>query len=266
MSSLKLGLKLAWKGRFWLVSVWLLLALCGVVLTAAQFSGRQPATVALDVGISFIRLSLAVFVALLVQELISKEFDRRYYLYSLSYPFSRTQFVLSRLLAALLIVGFVTVCAALLLQVLVVVIEQGYSQSRPVSLGLNYWLTVLLLLVDLSVVCVVATFLAVVAKTPGFVLIGTLGFTLVGRSYSTILSLLGGDRIVVEDPEQYQDSLSLVSLLFPDLGVLDVREIALYGEMSFLPPNLEWVLLTIVFYVVAILGLTAWVFGKRRFI
>lgn len=265
MSNVKLGLKLAWNARFWLVAVWLLLVLSGIVMLAAEFSGRQPSTVALDVGISFIRLSLAVFIALLVQELISREFDRRHYLYSLSYPFNRTQFIFGRLLAILLTVGIVLVFAALLLQGLVSVIEQGYAQSRPVNLGLNYWLTILFLAIDLSVVCVVATFLAVIAKTPGFVLIGTLGFTLVARSFSSIIALLGGDRIVVDDSAQYQESLSLVSLFFPDLGVLDIREIALYNELSFLPPDLGWVLLTISFYIIATLGFTSWVFNRRRF-
>lgn len=265
MLNVGLSIKLAWSARFWLVAIWLLFAMTGVVLMAAQFSGRQPSTVALDVGISFIRLSLAVLIALLVQELISKEFDRRYYLYSLTYPFSRSKFIFGRLLASLCIVGFVLIVAALLLQVSILVIDQGYVQSRPVSLGLNYWVTILLMAVDLSVVCVVATLFAVIAKTPGFVLIGTLGFTLVARSFSSILALLGGDRIVVEDPAQYQESLSLVSLLLPDLGVLDVRAIALYDEFSFISLNLGWALLTIFFYVVVILGLTLWIFNKRRF-
>lgn len=265
MSNLKLGVKLAWNARFWLVAIWLLLALGGVVLIAAQFSGRQPSTVALDVGLSFIRLSMAVFVAFLVQELISREFDRRYYLYSLSYPFARTQFVYGRLLAAFLIVGVVLVCAAFLLQVLVALIQQGYAQSRPVNLGSNYWLTIFFLAIDLLVVCVVATFLAIIAKTPGFVLIGTLGFTLVARSFSSILALLSGDRIIVRDPDQYQESLSVIGLLFPDLGMLDVREIALYDELSFLPPDLGWILLTIFFYIAAILALTSWFFNRRRF-
>lgn len=265
MSNFKLGIKLAWNARFWLVAIWLFMALAGVVVMAAQFSGRQPSTVALDVGISFIRLSLTVFAALLVQELVSKEFDRRYYLYSLSYPYNRAQFVFGRLLASVFVVVVILFLAALILQVLVLIIAQGYSQSRPVSFGLNYWVTMFFLVVDLSVVCVFAIFLAVIAKTPGFVLIGTLGFAMVARSFSSILALLGGDRIIVDDPDQYQSSLSLVSFLFPDLGVLDVREIALYNEISFLSPSIGWVMLTIFFYVLAILGFTSWIFNKRRF-
>ena len=265
IANIALGIKLAWSARFWLLAGWLLILMVSFVVMAAQFSGRQPATLALDVGLSFIRLSLAIFIALLVQELISKEFERRYYLYSLSYPFNRGELIFGRLIASFIIVNIVLVCAAFLLQVSVVVIEQGYAQSRPVSLGLSYWLTIGFLAVDLLVVTVVAIFLAVLAKTPGFVLIGTLGFTLVARSFSSILALLGGDNIVVDNPDQYQSSLSMVSLFLPDLGSLDVRQIALYNDLSFLPSTWPWTLTTVLVYVIVILSLTVWVFNRRRF-
>jgi uncharacterized membrane protein len=157
------------------------------------------------------------------------------------------------------------ILSAILLQVLIAFIDQGYSQARPVSIGVNYWITIFYVALDLLVICVVATFLAVISKTPGFVLIGTLGFTLVARSFSSILALLGGSRVVVDGQEQYQESLSFVSFLIPDLGSLDVREITLYDDISFLPSNLNLVVLSVVFYVIAMSALTSWVVNRRRF-
>ena len=44
--------------------------MAAVVLTEAQFSGRQPVTLALDVGLSLIRVTLPILGILLLQELL----------------------------------------------------------------------------------------------------------------------------------------------------------------------------------------------------
>ena len=65
---------------------------------SAQFSPRQPATVALDVGISFIRLVVPLLLLLQIQDLLAREIDRRQILTSLTYPRSRSSFLLNPLL------------------------------------------------------------------------------------------------------------------------------------------------------------------------
>jgi hypothetical protein len=78
--------RLALKARFPWIAAGVLLVVVLAMLLSAYFGGRQPVTVALDVGFSTIRLLLPLLLVLLAQELLSREFDKRYYLSSLTYP------------------------------------------------------------------------------------------------------------------------------------------------------------------------------------
>ncbi|MFO7593021.1 MAG: hypothetical protein R6X15_03115 [Pseudomonadota bacterium] len=264
-ADIQLGLRLALRARFLVVGFWLIVALGAIVLMAAQFSGRQPATIALDIGLSAIRLALPVVLVMLMQELFSREFERRYYLSSLSYPRPRHALLLGRFIAAYGLTIFLLLCMAILLAVLVSVIGQGYAQATPVSLGLPYAITIAFISLDLLVLAVVANLLAIFATTPGFVLIGTLGFMLIARSFSAIITLLQRDGDVVANPERYQESLSLIGYLFPDLGALDVRMIALYNTLNFLPGNWPTAVVTALLYSATLLGVSLWLLNRRRF-
>lgn len=262
---LQIGLRLALRARFFSVCVWFAIALATVALLAAQFSGRQPATVALDVGLSAIRLVLPLMVVLLVQELFAREFDRRYFLTSLTYPRPRHWLFLGRFLSAFLLTAALLVSMALLLAALVWYEGRVYDQATPVALGLPYLLTLGLVLLDLFVVLAVGSLLAIVASTPSFILIGTLGFTIVARSFSTIIILLTEQGELVSNPELYRESLGLLSYLLPDLGPLDVRAITLYGTMQFLPSDWPARVLSTLAYGLALIGVSLWVLQHKRF-
>lgn len=264
LSSIKVSFALAWNAKVWLVSFWLIASLVVIVMLSAQFSGRQPAAVGLDVGISFIRIYMTVLIAMLSQELLSKEFERRYYLYSLSYPISRDSMLLMRIISIYLITLFVLTLSMIVLASIASVVSLRYEQATPVSLGGHLLIVFSFLAVDLAVISAFSGLLAVVSKTPGFVLIGTLGFAILARSYSSVLTLLGGDRIVVDDPERYQEVLSILSYVLPNLGLLDVRQVSLYSDLSFLPGNVLAVLVGPAIYLVLVILLAVWVFKKRR--
>lgn len=261
----RLGLRLALRARFPLIGLWLLVALGAIAMMAAQFSGRQPATVALDVGLSVMRLALPIVLVLMIQELISKEFERRYYLSSLAYPRPRHHLVLGRFFAAYALTFTLMLAMAVLLAMVVAFIGQGYDQATPVALGQPLAITVAFLGVDLLVLGAVATLFAAFAKTPSFVLVGTVGFMLIARSFSAIVALVHQNSYVVENPDQYRDTLSLLGYLLPDLGALDVRAIALYDSMEFLPSTWPAMLFTAFLYVAAMLGFALWRVQKRRF-
>ena len=126
-------------------------------------------------------------------------------------------------------------------------------------------ITTLFISLDLLVLLSLACLLAVAASTPSFVLIGTLGFMLIARSYSTVLALLTGNFIVVEHQEAYHSGLGVLGYLLPDLGALDVRMIALYNRMEFLPA--DWPLLTAsaLLYALGFLALSLWLFKRKQF-
>lgn len=259
------GVRLALRARYLLLAGCSLLVLVSAALLAALFSGRQPATVALDVGFSVMRLLLPLVLVLMTQELMSREFDRRYFLNTLSYPRSRHHLLLGRFSAVAFLVLILLLILAIALALLTGGVEQGYSQATPVALDRHYCVSIAFVGVDLLLLAALAFLLSVVASTPSFVLIGTLGFMLVARSFSSIVELLSRDASVVGDAESYRTGVGLLSYLLPDLGALDVRMIALYGNMDLLPADWPWLLLSSLTYTVALLALAIWALQRKRF-
>ena len=242
-------------------AAWLALLLTAGVLVAAEFSARQPATVALDTGLSLLRLALPLLAVLLLQELLSREFDRKLYLSSLTYPRPRHQFLLGRVAAiAVLLLGLLAALAALTIW-----IGHGYAQATPPDLGLPYLVTIAFIALDLLVVLAIGTLIAVATTTPSFVLIGTLGFMLVARSYSAIVALLTRDTTLVSNANSYQSSLSLLGYLLPDLAALDVRMISLYGQWQFLPEDWALRVVATLAYAAALLALAVWTLNRKKF-
>lgn len=259
------ALKLAGKAKFVLMGVSMLLVVTTATLLSAYFGGRQPVTVALDVGLSAIRLLLPLLIVLLVQELLSCEFDKRYYLNSLTYPYARQSLLIGRF-TALLALLLVLLLALSLLQIgLLYWLGGFYPQATPVAMGSPYLVVVAFMALDLIVLAALATLLAVVASTPSFVLIGTFGFMLVARSYGSIIELLSTNSGVVVNAEGYRASLGLLGYLLPDLGALDVRMLALYGKWEFLPTDWPWLLLSNLGYALGLLALAVWALQRKRF-
>lgn len=255
---------LALRARYLGLVVFSVFSLLMVVVLAAQFSGRQPAAVALDVGLSVIRLILPLVVIFLGQELVFREFECRYFLVSLSYPEARSGLLLGRFLA-IVFLGLILLCVmSLVLAAAVCWIEKGYAPGTRVALGLPYLVTLLFVMQDLLVVVAVTCFLGVVASTSSFVLIGAFGFMLVARSYASVIELLVGGS-VVSDAETYRSSLGLLGYLLPDLGALDVRMMALYGRIEFLPGDWPWLVLSSFGYALGFLALAVWALNRKRF-
>lgn len=265
MTDLLIGIRLAVRAHFLLISFCGLLLIVAAAMLGAQFSGRQPATVALDVGISVIRFILPVVGALLLQELLSREFDRKLYLSSLTYPRPRHRFLLGRFAAVLLLSLALLIVLAVVLIALIAWVGQGYKQATPPAFGLPYVLAMALVALDLAVVLAIGALLGVLTNTPGFVLFGSLGFMLVARSYADIVALLQHDTTLVPHADTYQSSLGLLGYLLPDLGALDVRMIALYNTFEFLPPDLGWRVVSAVAYTAALLALAVWALDRRHF-
>lgn len=239
------------------------LALAGYL--AAQFSGRQPATVAMDVGLSAIRLLLPLVLVLVAQELLSREFDRRYFLNTLSYPHPRHSLLLGRFVAASILTLSLLLLLAAALALLVWLISLDYTQGTPVALGVHYLITIAFIGLDLLLLTAVATLLAVVASTPSFVLIGTIGFMLVARSFGAIIELLTRNAMLVTDGETYRSGVGLLRYLLPDLGALDVRMVALYGRMELLPVDWPWLVLSSLTYTAGLLAVAVWALQRKRF-
>lgn len=258
-------LRRAFRAHFFSFSLWLALFLVISALLASNFSGREPATVALDTGISVIRLALPVLAILLLQELVSREFDRKLYLASLTYPRPRHEFLIARIVPIAALLFFLLLALAALLAGTIEWLGHSFRQSKLPSLGLPYAVTILFIALDLLVVIAIGTLIAVSSITPNFVLIGTIGFMLVARSYSGIIKLLAYDSTLVTNAEIYKSSLNFLGYLLPDLAALDVRMIALYDTMQFLPADWPVRVFSAVAYATALFALSAWALSRKRF-
>lgn len=260
-----LSLRLIHRSRLWVVVLTLAGALALIAWLAGQFSPRQPATVALDIGISFIRLVLPVLALLQIQDLVAREIERRLILTSLSSPSTRSEFLLGRYAAALCIALISLILLSLILAAVVTWTGSAYPQSTPVAMGQPYLITSLLIWLDVAVVAAFGLVLAAIATTPHFVLLGGLGFMVISRSASTIVHLLEVERELVRGADFYHQGLQWVQWLIPDLAALDVRPIALYGKMELLTAS-PWALVAMPFgYVLVLLVLACLRFEKRQF-
>lgn len=259
------SLSLVLKAKFAWMAAGILLILTLATLLSAYFGGRQSATVALDVGFSTIRLLLPLLIVLLAQELLSYEFDKRYYLNSLSYPRGRRSLLLGRFVALLALLFGVLVASSMLQVGLVHFIGGIYPQATPVALGHSYLVVIGFIALDLLVLAALATLLAVVASTPSFVLIGTFGFMLVARSYGAVVELLSQNAGLVNSAEGYRASLGILGYFLPDLGALDLRMLALYGKSEFLPVDWLWLLLSSLGYAFGLLAMAVWALQRKRF-
>lgn|SRR3990167_1313029 len=259
------SLRIALKAKFVGMAVGIFLAVTLATLLSAYFGGRQPVTVALDVGFSTIRLLLPLLIVLLAQELLSREFDKRYYLNTLSYPRSRSRMLLGRFAAMLALLLGLLLALGLLQVGLVRFLGSIYTQATSVDIGQPYLIVMAFIALDLTVLASLATLLAVAASTPSFVLIGTFGFMLVARSYGAIIDLLRDDVGLVGNTENYRAGLGLLGHLLPDLGALDLRMLALYGKWDFLPADWPWLLLSNLAYAIALLSLAIWALQRKRF-
>jgi ABC-type transport system involved in multi-copper enzyme maturation permease subunit len=266
LADFRLSLLLLARSRLWVVAGVLAGVLAAVAWLSGQFSPRQPATVALDIGISFIRLAVPLLGLLQIQELLAREVDRRLILTSLTYPRPRASFLIARYAAVAVVALAMTVLLCAVLAGVVSTLGAGYSQGTRVALGAPFAMVAGLIWLDVAVILAFGVVLATVATTPHLVFLAGVGFMVIARSASTIVKLLQSEgELVVRGAEWYQHGLQWVQWLIPDLGALDVRPIALYGKMEFLSASVWALIVMPLAYIIVLLAIACLRFGKRQF-
>lgn len=237
----------------------------GAAYLAGTFSPRQPATVTLDVGFSFVRAVGLILVLFWAYEFVGREIERRTIFVSLTYPTPRSHFLFGRYLGLIVLTVLVIAILGALLAGTTLLSELTYAQSNPVSLKGPYLLTLLALLLDLSVVAAFGMLIAVVSTTPFLPLLVGLAFAVSARSLGPAmeyLSQMGGKD------EALKSSLlpvfDVLRWLLPDLSRLDIRYYPLYAHQ---PDTglLFGVLLMALGYAGIMLALSVWLFERRQF-
>ena len=261
---IRLGLRVGWRG----VGLRVLLPLALLVMVASVlgsgFSGRQPSSVALDIGLTGLRLVLLVVVLLWVQDLFARDIERKTVYFMLAYPVTRTQYLLSRFLTvALLALLALTLVGGLLW--LSLQLGSGYTQARPVATDSKLLLVLLGVWIDALVVIAFALCIASLSTTPFLPLILGLCFGMAARGLGPTLDyLLHGERASSFQIALFGPVLEQAFLWLPDLSRLDWRPIALYDLA------VPWTLvglgvLSALGYMVLLLALASAIFGRRSF-
>lgn len=259
------GLRSGIRGRSVQGAFILGLVLIAIAYLAAGFSPRQPRTVALDVGFSVVRFSLVFLTLFWVQDLVTREIDRKIILHSLSLPVSRSEFLFGRYIAVLGLAAIATSIFALSLLLAVLLASPNYDQEFAVSLGGAFWLTMAGIFIDVAVVSAVAVALATVSTVAMLPLLVGAAFAIGGRAIGAAVTYItggaGGDRELVQSIGPWLD---LARWLIPDLSRLDWRDAALYGLM----PSSEaiaWAVLMAGGYIAIVLALGWRALDRREF-
>jgi ABC-type transport system involved in multi-copper enzyme maturation permease subunit len=238
--------------------------LVGVAYLAASFSPRQPQTVALDVGLSGLRITLILFSLFWVQELVAREIERRTVLFALTYPVARGHYIIGRYLGVLALVALAAVLLGMLLWLVVLTLGKGYVQGFAVVLGFPYWLAVAGLWADAAVVTAFALWVATFSTVPMLPLALGLAFAVGGKSLGAVAEYLAkgadGDLALM----RFAPIIDAIQWVLPDLSRLDWRNWPMYG----LAPDAQAAGLSLVLavsYAALLLTLAVMTFTRRDF-
>lgn len=237
----------------------------GLSWVTASFSGRQPQTVAFDMGISLVRLLGALLAAFWVQELLVRDIERRTVFWALAYPVSRSAYLLGRSVGIFALLAlYVALMAAMLYITLKLVGLDGYQQAHPVQMGWGYALTFLLILLDLVVIACFAVALASQATVAMLPFFAALALAFSARMVGPVQQYLLEQVKETGLSASFRPVIEKVSWILPDLSRLDVRETVLYGYWP-KAGDIAFSSLQAGVYGALLLVLAAWVFERREF-
>jgi len=238
--------------------------LVGVAYLSASFSPRQPRTVALDVGMSGLRVTLILFALFWVQELVGREIERRTVLFSLTYPVARGNYVLGRYFGVVGLLALAALLLGLLLWLAVLTTGGDYEQGFVIVAGFPYWITVFGLWVDAAVVAAFALWLSTFSTVPMLPLALGLAFAVGGKSLGAVADYLSRGADGDADLMRFAPVINAIQWVLPDLSRLDWRAWPMYG----LAPEAQAVVLGLVLaasYAAVLIALAVLTFSRRDF-
>jgi Cu-processing system permease protein len=237
----------------------------GAAYLASQFSGRQPGTVALDVGISGIRFVVLLMTVFWCQELIAREVERRSVFLALAYPVPRGHYLIGRFLGIMALVFFALVVLCTMLWLFAWLAGREYMQGTPINLGSGLLATMCYVWLDTAVVAAFTLLVSTFSVTPFLPLALGFAFAVAARSLGQSLAFLRDKNSMAADlAPTYEPALRFFEWLIPDLSRLDIRAAALYNHWPTVS-EMFGALAMSGFYIVILLSLATLVFSKRQF-
>lgn len=260
----------AWRSGFRSKGVQAIVVIGAMLVCAAylagMFSPRQPRTVALDVGFSGLRFSLVLLAVYWVQELVGREIERRTVVFALTYPVSRSAYILGRFSGIVGLLCLAALLLALLLWLAVLLSGAGYEQQFAVSLGWPYWLSMIGFLLDAIVVAAFTLAIASISTVPLLPVALGIAFAIAGKSLGPVMDYLAkgadGDKDL---SSRYGPVVELIGSVLPDLSRLDWRAAAMYGVDLPLAPMLAAVVMAVIYAAIMVMA-AALSFERREFL
>lgn len=245
----------------------LLLVILGVLVLlgaslASSFSGRQPATLALDMALSAFRLIGVVLALFWTQELFARDLERGALSIALSFPRPRSHFLLGRFLGVAALLGATLALYGLLIGAAGWVGGLGYDQPNPANNGLALVPVLGFLWVDLLTITAFAWLTATLSSTPLLPIALGLAFAWAARTLGPVLGYLAAEKEGGQTTA-FLDLLGPLQWVLPGLHRLDIREGLLYGHW---PPAAEMAaaLASCGGFALVMLALAVWRFNQRE--
>ena len=259
------GLRSGIRGRSFHAVLFLGVLLILIAYLSGSFSPRQPQAVAMDIGFSAIRFSLVLLNLFWVQELVTREIERKTVFLSLAYPVSRSAFLLGKYIAIVVLSIMATIVLGLLLSLVVANTGGGYVQEFESSLQLPYWMTLFGLLLDALVVAAFSLFLSTFSTVSALPLVLGAAFAIAGKALgATVDYLVGGADGDAKLVSHFSPLVDGIRAVLPDLSRLDWRDWPMY-LVSPEASTLGWACLMGVSYIGLILLLAMYIFSRREF-
>ncbi|MBK7766993.1 MAG: hypothetical protein IPI44_13205 [Sulfuritalea sp.] len=253
------------RGRSIQVTFVLGLVLIAFAYLAGSFSPRQPQTIALDIGFSVVRFTMVLLALFWVQELFTREIDRKIILHSLALPTSRSEFFVGRYLSIVVLVGISIAILGFCLLLAVLLASPRYEQEFPVDLGLPFLVALAGIVLDVAVVSAVASAIAMISTVPVLPLALGAAFAISGKALGASVDYLSsgadGDTALVGKLGPWVDT---VRWLIPDLSRLDWRQWSLYGATPS-AEHMTWAVIMALSYAAIAVGLGVRALQQREF-
>lgn len=252
-----------WRSNSFRLLSMLCVAMLAMAFFAAAFSLRQPLVVAMDVGITGMRLAILLLALFWVQELFSQDITHRTVFLMLAYPISRAEYVLGRFFGIAGLVAFALLFYGILLLGVVKLSGWGYSDSSAPVYGLSYGVMLLGIYLDILVLLAFALCISAFSETPFLPLSVTFFFALVARSYDAVVSYLKASGEASEALRQhFVPVFDALGWVLPNLSRLDWRDAVLYGQYP--PPAQMMAASAMAVLFIALMLLFACLQFKRR--
>lgn len=241
-------------GCFLMMGAWL----------AGEFSARQSMTVALDVGLSGIRVIVTLMVLFWVQEWVARDVERKNLLWILAYPAPRSTYLLGRYVGILLLSFGAVALLGLLLLVVVTCSGLAATQTSKLDLGFAYWVTLVWISLDIWVVSAFSLLVATFSTSGMMPFLMGLAFAVSGRTLGSVIAYLVFDKTAqTTTPTALAEFIRGIQWVLPDLSRLDLREVCLYGQ-PFPAAQMHHGALMVLCYCIILLGMACYQLSRRE--